>query len=200
MSEIEYKIQFNKQEVNFTNNELTLSIKNIRSRTLSTLYFKFHLFDNTDTRIYTYISDRWVIDDTYSTVYRTFTVNDEKLSKATNYQIEFYTNLITSENPLYLNGIMLKEGDYGEYHIPSDRKKNVTIEFNKASYTNLYGDDGIYLQVIRPKHDKITTSTLYGSACTVLAPHINGESKYDDPIDVFLEFINQTDQRIDVLR
>ena len=200
MSEIEYKITFAKQGVNFNNNTLTLLVHNMKSRTLSTVYFKFRLYDMTDTVIHTYTSDRWVIDDTYSEYYTTFTLDDKLIRNSSYYQLEFYTDLITSENPLFFNGVMLKEGECGDYHKPSDRKEAMDVEFNKSSYANLYGDNGMYLQVIRPKHDKINTGTLYGSSCTVLAPHIDGESKYDDPVDLFLEFINQTDQRIDVLR
>lgn len=200
MSEIEYKIEFAKQGINFNDNTLTLSVEHMKSRTLSTVYFKFRLYDMDDNLIHTYVSDRWVIDNTYSTYYTTFTLDEKIVRESSYYKIEFYTDLITSENPLYFNGVMLKEGEHDDYHKPSDRKENMDVEFNKSSYANLYGDNGIYLQVIRPKHDKITTSTLYGSSCTVLAPHILDESKYDDPVDLFLEFINQTDQRIDVLR
>lgn len=198
--EVEYKIVFKKLGVNFTDNQLTLLINHIKSRVLSTVYFKFKLFDSDDELIYTYVSDRWVVSNTYSHKWRTFEVNESKLSDAVQYQIELYATGISSENPLYFNQMMLKSGEVSEYHKPNDIIEKVDIDFNKSSYVNLYGTGDNYLQVIRPKHDKFNTKELTASECTVLVPHIKDESRFDDPIDVFLEFINQTEQRIDVLR
>ena len=200
MTETEYQIIFPKQGINFNDNQLTFLINHIKSRVLSTLYFKLKLYDMEDNLIYTYTSDRWVIDTEYNSRSKTFSINEKKLALASQYSIELYAVGITSANPLYFNELMLAEGEVSEYHKPSDIQEDVPVEFNKSSYVNLYNFDGSYLQVIRPKRDGITTSKLTGSSCTVLAPHFEDEDIRDDPVDIFLEFINQTEQRIDVLR
>ena len=60
-----------------------------------------------------------------------------------------------------------------------------------SRYINLYNNDGNYLQVIRPMGDNLTTNVLTKSTCSVLAPHFHDEEDIDDPVNIFLEFINQ---------
>ena len=206
-------------------NQLSFGIHNMKSRVPSAVYFILHLFDGFDTdeteanelfvetknpsdpsmvhREPVYImKNRWVVDNTYSTYHDTFTIDESFVDKGVVFQIEIRTDNISSENPLYFNKLMFNEGEWeDDHHIPNEVTRDVKIGFNKSSYANLYNDDtDTYLQVIRPMRDAITTNELTKSSCTVLAPHIASEQSTDDPINLFLEFINQTEQRIDVLR
>lgn len=195
-----YSIKLPKTEALFLDNRLSFSIDHIRSRETSTLYFVVKFYDMHDTLLYTYTSKRWVIDTIYSTRYRNFTIPSDVADDTAKFEITLYAVGITSENPLYFVGLMFQEGDYSDYHTVSERITDAKIGFVKSSYANLYNGDGSYLQVIRPSRADMHTSKLDACACTVLAPHLAEENVFDDPLNIFLEFTNQSDQRIDVLR
>mgnify|MGYP007122039765 FL=1 len=200
MSEVEYHLKFPIQDIIFNNKTLTFSIDAVRSRLGSVLYFKLHLFDKNQNEIYKYTSPRWYIDTVYTRRAITFDIDERMLDLAYFNQIELITIGTTSENPLYFTGCMLNEGeDEGVYHTPNEERK-VDISLANNRYANLYKKDGNYLQVIRPTGEKINTHILYKSACTVLAPHFADESDIDEPVNIFLEFLHQREQRIDVLR
>lgn len=202
-----YHIIFNKQEARFTEPTVTFSIGNIKSRSPSALYFIFRGYDMYDNHIYTYTSPRWVIDTEYQSKTRTFEISDlNELSDETPLfeeiaytQIELVTVGIDSENPLYFNNLIFNDGEYIGYHTPRERVRK-QIGFSQTRYCNLYDEENNYLQIIRPQGDAVWTDTLNASACTVIAPHLASESDIDSPVNVFYEFINQTEQRIDVLR
>lgn len=200
MSEVEYHLKFPVQDIIFNDKTLTFSIDAVRSRLGSVLYFKLHMFDKNKNKIYTYTSPRWYVDTVYTRRAITFDIDERMLDLAYFNQIELVTIDTTSENPLYLTGCMLNEGlDEGVYHTPNEERK-VDISLANNKYANLYKKDGNYLQVIRPTGEKINSHILYKSACTVLAPHFEDESDIDEPINIFLEFLHQREQRIDVLR
>ena len=209
MTDIEYSIKLPKTDVIFTDNTLTFAIYNMKSRLPSAVYFILHLYDKQgnemfyqyDEPVYT-MNHRWVVDHTYSTYYHTFTIQKRFVDEAVSYMIEIRADNINSENPLYFNKLMFNEkGFEEEHHVPHEEAKNVKIGFNKARYVNLYDDSrDTYLQVIRPMKGNFTTGEITPSGCTVLAPHINSEQSCDNHIDLFLEFINMREQRIDVLR
>ena len=202
MSEIEYSLKFPKTTVMFDTNELQFSINHIKSRLMSTLYFKLHCFDRTgENIIYTYTSLRWVIETDWKRKSRVFEIPYDLLESIYYTQIELVAVGIDSENPLYFTECMLNEmPEQSEYHLPQG-KINISVGLVNSRYVNLYNiDDDVYLQVIRPNGDDIATNKLPKSTCTVLAPHLANESDIDDPVNIFMEFINQVDQRIDVLR
>lgn len=199
--EEEYLIKLPKADAYFMDDDLSFSIGNIRSRETSTLYFILELFDMSDNLIYTYTSERWVIDTVYSSRHRDFKIPSEFTDMSAKYQITLIASGISSENPLYFNNIMFREGEWdGEYHQTDEYITEYEIQFNKSSYANLYSPNGTYLQVIRPSKAKLHTNKLDKCICTVLAPHLEYETDVDSPVAVFLEFINMTEQRIDVLR
>lgn len=200
--EEEYHILFPKTQVNFTKNQLVFHINHIKSRNLSTLFFKLHCFDKRDNEIYVYTSPRWVIDSEYSSRTRVFEISNTVYEQVLYTQIELISLGNSSENPLYFTECMFAEydGDNVEYHQPSEQIRDVEVGFLNSRYVNLYTQSGDYLQVIRPTGKNITTNTLIKDTCTVLAPHLVEESDIDDPVNIFMEFINQTEQRIDVLR
>lgn len=199
MEEIEYRIKFPKTEVGFNSTKLTFKINHIRSRKTSVLYFILHCYDINDEEIYAYTSPRWVIAPTYRMRYKTFEIKDSALEQIAYTQIELRTIGITSENPLYFSECMLNEGEEEPYSVPHQQVQ-AKVGYNNSRYVNLYDSNGNYLQVIRPTGRELMTNLLTKSECTVLAPHLDEESDIDDPVNVFMEFINQVDQRIDVLR
>lgn len=197
--ETEYHFKFPKTPTTFITNTVTFSINHIKSRLLSVLYFKLHCYDKYSEEIYTYTSPRWVIDTDWRRRVRTFDLPNGVEEDIVYTQIELISIGVSSLNPLYFTECMLNEkGDIG-YHQPSEHRE-LTVGFLNSRYVNLYSNDGNFLQVIRPQGDKIETNKLLKSTCTVIAPHLAEESDIDDPINIFMEFINQTEQRIDVLR
>ena len=117
------------------------------------------------------------------------------------YVLEIITLGVDSENPLYFNRLMLQEGEeYNGYHDPSERSNSHSIELTSNLYANIYNFDGDYLQVIRPNKESFRTDELGKAKYTILAPHFEDDDGVDGHVAVFLEAMNQTEQRIDVLR
>ena len=215
MSDTEFSVTFPKEpsDVCFVNTTLTFGIEHMKSRLPCAVYFILHLFDKNGDEIgyefpllsevepvYTF-KGRWIVDNTYSTYFHTFEINQEFVDRSVKYQIELRFDGVTSENPCYFNGLMFNEGEWDGYHKPYETKDKVVIGFQNTGYVNLYNDEeDTYLQVMRPNKNKFNTRKLTKSGCTVLAPHIPSESSVDEPLNLYLEFINQTEQRIDVLR
>ena len=207
--EIEYHIHFPKKRINFTEDTLTLSINHIKSRVTSVLFFKLKLYgsdglDDDATPIYTYTSPRWVVDESYRRRTRTFDLPTDINESTYYYKLEFVAIGISSENPLYFAEVMLNEGEDATYHPPNEaidpKTGGVAVGLFNSRYANLYDDTGNFLQVIRPDGTDFSTNLLTACACTVLSPHFAEESDIDNPINVFMEFINQKEQIIDVLR
>lgn len=200
MSETEYRLKFPKAPTTFIDSTVTFSINHIKSRLTSVLYFKLHCYDRTGTNeIYTYTSPRWVIDTDWRRRTHTFDLPNGVEEDIVYTQIELIALGVNSENPLYFTECMLNEGEDIGYHQPSEHR-DLEVGFLNSRYVNLYTSNGDYLQVIRPQGDKLRTNCITKSTCTVIAPHFAEESDIDDPINIFMEFINQTEQRIDVLR
>ena len=201
MSEEEYSIKFPKIQANFSSTNLVFIINQIKSRLTSVLYFKCHFYDRHNTIIYTYVSPRWVIDTEYKTRKRTFSISNDVYKEVIDVQIELIAIGNSSENPLHFTECMFAEDDgINVYHMPNEVIKETNIGFLKSRYVNLYDRNGNYVQIIRPTGQDFTTKTLTKSTCTVLAPHLSNEGDIDDDVNVFMEFINQSEQRIDVLR
>ena len=76
--------------------------------------------------------------------------------------------------------------------------ENIQIGFNNNYYCNLYDSTDTFLQVIRPFHDGFSTKSLGKSQMTVLVPHLPNETIFDDPINLFYEFMYMTEQKIGV--
>ena len=194
-------------EKNFDENELTFSINHIRSRRPSVIYAALYFYgwqldeDGVPSNeIGQVTTDRMVIGTIYSHEEVKIEVSDEIISDCAYYRLELVTMGIDSENPLYFTEVMLQEGDYSEYHSPSEVIEETKIGFINNWYVNMYKDDGDYLQVIRPSKSEFTNRTLQKCDLTILAPHFSDDAEFNDDIAVFMEAINQTDQTIDVLR
>ena len=197
---VEYHLIFPKTYNLFNDTTVTFSIEHIKSRITSVLYFILRCYDKDDNVIFTYKSPRWAIDTSYKRRVQTFDIGKDSLDNTVYVQLELVSIGTSSENPLYFNGLMLvNDYDLKEHHAP-DEHTNAEIGFLNTRYANLYDSEGNFLQVIRPVGDKFETNKLNHSECTVIAPHFSDESDIDDPINIFYEFINQVEQRIDVLR
>ena len=218
--QIQYHILFPKTQIQFSRNDLTFSIDHIKSRKPSVLYFHLHCFDidgdlikiDNNNKIidktsegyddgYTvYTSDRWVIGTVYEHRHSPIELSDEIIENTVYTQIEIITMGIDSENPLYFNKAMLQEGEFKEYHMPSEIETELLVGFHNNVYANLYKDDGDYLQVIRPNREAIHTNMIDKGEYTILAPHFDDDVDFDDDVAVFIEAMNQREQTIDVLR
>ena len=190
------------------NSDLTFSMGKIKSRrNPCVVYFKFYCFDYHGNKIAEYTSDRWVITTEYTPKHSTFTIpyeqkpDSEEYYDGTDlddYYMELYMIGVDSENPLYFNNIQLNEGDLLDYHQPEKLMDNIQIGFNNNYYCNLYDSTDSFLQVIRPYHDGFSTKSLGKSQMTVLIPHLPNETIFDDPINLFYEYMYMTEQKIGV--
>lgn len=188
------KLTFKKTQIRAINETLTFVIENIKMRNKSGIaYFKFYGFDVHGNQIIEYESDKWVISTIYNMKQDSFQVNPSKLDS---YVIEMYVGGATSENPLYMNHLMLTDKEYSEYHEPLEARKNVQIGFKRNNYVNLYTEQEEYLQIIRPYGDKFTSETLTPSQTTILVPHLPNESDYDDPTSIVYEYMLMNEQKI----
>lgn len=200
MSELnKYILTFPVTPVKLDSDELTFSIGNIKSREPSVVFFKFYGYDIHNNLIETYTGDRWVILDHYQEHYETWNLSVE-YEEIDHYYIELYLIGINSENPLYFNHLMLTDKEYeaGEWHQPNDVINDVKIGFKNNIFVNLYDLSDNYLQIIRPNKEDLTTSQLLPSQTTILAPHLENESEWDNPVKVFYEYMYQIEQRIGV--
>ena len=143
---------------------------------------------------------RWVIDTVYNRQFHNFKINNPNKIKYVKLELRLYN--ITSENPLWFTECMLSNqeiDDSTEYHTPNEVKKNVPIRFVKNNYVNLYSAEGVFLQVIRPDRQEISTSQIPRTDLyTILAPHLESESEWDNPINLFYEVMNQKEQTINI--
>ena len=210
---LEYRLLLPKQNRLFDTNELTFSINHLRSRRPSIIYFILHLFNIAGEEILVddnpvFTSSRSVVGTKFDLENADFVDNSivipsDILEDAIYVQLELRTLGVDSENPLYFSELMLQEGtEFDGYHMPQelDKMNNHIIELPSNLYANLYDIDGNYLQVIRPNKEAFNTNNLGKAKYTILAPHFSDEEEVDSHVAVFLEAMNQTEQKIDVLR
>lgn len=202
--ERQFKINSQKFHHNIQDNKITFAIDQMRCRTLSVVYFKLHAYDIHDEEILVnndalYIGKRWIVSEEFRTFYETFSISTEQLQKIKDLQIELVMIRINANNPLEFAGVRLANGEYDGIHRVSDEENVIhSIEFLNSGYANLYGSGDDYLQVIRPTKTPFTTNQLTRCKCTVLAPHLVGETALDNPTNLFMEFINQHEQETNI--
>jgi hypothetical protein len=197
---ISYSITFPQIPVQFDESDLTFSIGHIKSRMPSVIEMKLHCYDMTDTLLKTYTASRWVITTDYTHQECTFTVESDVQKDCIYVVPEIITFGVDNENPLWFSELMLNHGEFTGYHSPSELATSSKVNFINNSYANMYDKDGNYLQVIRPNKESFHTDRLDGAEITILAPHFNDDSGFDNDVSVFIEALNQTEQTINVLR
>ena len=198
-----FHLTFPKFQKNFTKNNVAFSIGNIKSRTPTVAYFILHCYNYQGNEILVnnkpfYIGNRFVITPSYRSYVDSFEIDEETLSQTYKLEIELVLFGVTSENPCWFNNVMFESGEHTEYHKPNDALDESDVYFNNNNYVVLYTANGNGLQVIRPNKDPITTKTLTKSKFTLLAPHLSVEPITDTHSKLMMEFINQTEQWIQI--
>lgn len=203
---VEFHLTFQRFRKNVDDGNLTFSIENIKSRVPSVGYFVFHCYNINEEEILVesepvHIGERFVILPSYHSYVENFEIDEDVLHQSFTFEIELVLLGITSENPCWFNHIMLEMGNHDSYHKPAESLEKADIVFNNNNYAVLFdANSDNSLQVIRPYHDKFNTKTITASRYTILAPHLIGEPKTDTPSNIMQEFINQTEQYIQIKR
>lgn len=199
-----FHLRFPRVQKNFDATLLTVSIGNIKSRVASVGQINFHCYNYAGTEILVssrpvHVGGRFVITPTYHTITETISLTAAQLQQTYQFEIELILYGITSENPCWFNNIMLETGDnHEEYHKPQEAIEETYISFNNNNYAVLYSAERDGLQVIKPNHDPITTKCLKASSHTILAPHLENEPATDTPAKLMMEYINQTEQYMQI--
>lgn len=186
---------------NFTNTKLTFTIGKMRSRGVCIVKPILKLYNLNKTQIKEYSGKQWVVANNYKEYTQSYTMTEDELYDTAYVQIVLEVKGITSNYPIYFNNLILNEGDYTSYHQPDESLDEMTVYFVNNFFTNLYRNNSdSYLEVIRPNYDNFTTEVLKKSKCTVLAPHLMNEDSVDSSENLSLEYMNMSDQVIEILR
>lgn len=116
--------------------------------------------------------------------------------------LHFYSLTPNITTRLLFNRLLYADGNYNniEYNEPSGHLPEVSVHFINNFYTELHKDNS-YLQVIRPNYDSITTEKLIESKTSIIAPHLKSNENLEDTSEkICLEYINQKEQTIDLLK
>lgn len=196
-----YTIYSDNLRKNFTNRKLTFSIERMRADKLLMVRAAIQYLDTEGDLIVGAPSRWWVVGKTYQQYYYSINLPEDMLNQTAFYRVILQVDELSNENKLYFNHVQLAEGSTHTYHQPNSAIPKTEIKFSSNFYANLYNaDDDNYLQVIRPYYNNMDTETITKSKVTVLAPHLANEDAIDSPANLGLEFMNQTDQVIEILR
>jgi len=186
---------------NFSNRMVTFSVEHIRGDDILMVRPILKLYSSGKSYITQYASNWWVVTKDYTQKYHTFRINENTLNNTAYYQISLLVDGLSARNRLYFNHMQLAEGGERKYHQPETDIPKSDIHFTTNFYANLYtSSEENYLQVIRPYYNNIDTETITKSKVTVLAPHLANEDDCDSPANIGLEYMNSTDQVIEILR
>lgn len=197
----EQHMLFQEIQNNIVETDLTFVINNMKCRTMAIVYFMLHCYDANGNEIYSagenpvYTSKRWVVDTTYSQYIEEFSISEKVLNKTNTVQVELVAINITDNNPLWFNQPMLTDKPFTEYRKTDEAMEIAVFSLNKNGYVNLYSNSSEnYLQIIRPSKKAFTSHTITANDVTVLAPHIPSEKDIDKPTNLYIEFLNQSEQ------
>lgn len=198
-----FHLTFPKVQKNFDATLLSFSIGNIKSRVSSVAQIKLHCYNYQGTEILVnsnpvHVGKRFVVTSEYQEHVETISLTANQLSNTYEFEVELILFGITSENPCWFNEVMLEVGEHEMYHKPAEAIDETDVVFKNNNYAVLYNLEGEGLQVIRPTHDPITTKDISRSKYTILAPHLDNEPVMDNPSRLMMEFINQTEQYIQI--
>lgn len=205
MVQVEYHVWFQQIDNNINDENLTFVVNHMKSRITSVVYFVLHCYDINGTEIKVakkpaYVGKRWVVDATYSKYVEKFQLSSRVLEKTSKVQVELVAINVDDNNPLYFNQCMLTDRDFVEYHKTDEAMEIAQISLIKNGYVNLYmNKTDNYLQIMRPSKKSFSTKTLSANDITVIAPHIPNEPQADEPTNLFIEFLNQTEQNTNIV-
>lgn len=203
--QVEYHILMKKIDNNIDDENLTFVVNHMKSRIPSVVYFILHCYNLNDNEILVankpaYVGKRWVVDSTYSKYIEKFKLSPKVLEKTSKIQIELIAINIDDDNPLYFSECMLTDKDFIEYHKTDEAMEIAQISLIKNGYVNMYMNKSEnYLQIMRPSKKTFNTKTLSANDITVIAPHIPNEPPVDEPTNLFIEFLNQTEQTTNIV-
>lgn len=198
-----YLITLPKQTVskNFSTTRLTFTIGKMRSLGVCIIKPVLKLYNLKKESVGEYNGKQWVVANNYMEYTQTYNITEDELHNTAYIQVVLEVVGITTDHPIYFNNLMLNEGDYTAYHQPDESLDEMTIYFVNNFFTNLYSSNtDSFLEVIRPNYDNFTTQVLKKSKCTVLAPHLVNEDNIDSSENLSLEYMNMSDQVIEILR
>lgn len=203
--QVEYHVLFQAIDNNINDEHLTFVVNHMKSRITSVVYFVLHCYDMNGNEILVankpaYIGKRWVVDASYSKYMEKFKLSSRVLSKTSKVQVELVAINIDDNNPLYFNQCMLTDKDFTEYHKTDEAMEIAHISLIKNGYVNMYmNKTENFLQIMRPSKKSFSTKTLSANDITVIAPHIPNEPQADEPTNLFIEFLNQTEQNTNIV-
>lgn len=184
----------------FTQTKITFFMGNVKSNNIVIISPLLKLYDRNKEIINTYSVRPICSYQNYEQYSRTFTITEDDLNNTSYYQIHLLLDGLNNETGLKFNNLMLNEGEWQEYIEPSSMMEESPIFFNNNFYALMYDKSDTYLQIIKPNYDSITTKKIPASKETIIAPHIGDECMEDSPANIGLEYMNMSDQSIDVLR
>lgn len=186
---------------NFADTTLTLSVEKMKSKSYTFVKPRLKLFNAKEPYEVTKSADFWINGKAYQKQTAQFKLTQTNIERCTHYQIILECYNVTSDNSIYFNHMQLCEGDDTDYHQPEQDLPTLDVKFSNNFYANFWSSRGDrYLQVIRPYYDNISTKEMKKSKVTVLAPHLENEESVDKPASLGLEFMNQHEQVIEILR
>lgn len=198
-----YTIESDFIRKNFSDTQLTFSIEKMKADDMAMVrpYLKIFSNNNNANIITTKNGNWWVVGSEYDKYTIKYTITEEQLNSTTHFKIGMVVDGMYHKNKLYFNHIQLAEGNVDTYHQPVESIPKTDVKFINNFYANFYTtDDDRYLQVIRPYYNNMDTETITRSKVTVLAPHLVNEDNVDDPSNIGLEFMNASEQVIEILR
>ena len=108
----------------------------------------------------------------------------------------------TTASTTYIKNLMYYDSDVLLSHeVDTSRAyaEQVEILFDKTYYANIYNEDSdCGLCIIRPNQNKIGLRHIYANDETVFVPYMKRHNEWDDPSQIFLEYINSKQQIIDI--
>lgn len=196
-----YVLKSNFIQRNFSTRKLSYYIDNIRCDDLMFAKPFIDLYTTGKSHIATYNGDWNVVGSEYQPILSTLNISSNHLQRTGYYTVGLMVDGATLHNKLYFNHLQLAEGVIDKYHQPESSIPKTSIKLVNNFYVNLYqSNTENYLQVIRPYYNNFDTETLTKSKVTVLVPHLANEDDIDDPQNIGLEFMNASDQVIEILR
>lgn len=196
-----YNLSSNFIKKNYSNTKLTYYIDNMKCGDICFIRPYMMVYTSGKAFLSTYWGNWQVVGKEYQSHYSQFNLTEEQLERIGYYKIGLLVDGVTLANKLSFNHIQLSEGDVKAYHQPESNIPKTTIKLVNNFYVNLYSSNtNDYLQVIRPYYNNFDTETLTKSKVTVLAPHLANEDDIDSPQNIGLEFMNASDQVIEILR
>lgn len=196
-----YNVKSNFIKRNFSYNKLSFLMDNVKCNDIMLIRPYIEVYTTGKSLISTHYANWKMVGSEYQPVISSFVIEANKINRIGYYKVGFLIDGLSLHNKLYFNHLQLAESYVDKYHQPESSIPKTSIKLINNFYVNLYqSTTDNYLQVIRPYYNNFDTETLTKSKVTVLAPHLANEDDIDSPQNIGLEFMNASDQVIEILR